>query len=209
MTTIAHTTMTTTGDDDHVGPWIDELLAVPVPADDLPVVVAAHSAACPRTPYAVHRLLGAGWNVTGFVCVDGRYPDGVPLTASEATFGPMLDSIVRPDDYLPPWPRWWGSLVVGLVVDPAAREQVFCEARPIPRAWFDQACPVPDLPPGVGRAFLAFGPGYQASCTRAEAAGWRTYLLAGDHLHQVVAPEAVADTLLAIAGDLAAPATDR
>ena len=179
-------------------PWIAQILAPDVPDDDLEVAVVGHSAACPRMPLVADRLLDHGWNVTSVICVDGRFPDGRAFTVSEPTYGPMLDGMVRPDDYLPPWPRWWGSLVEGLVVDPAARDLVFGEARPIPRSWFDQPCPVPELPERVGKAWLSFGPGYLQSCDRAYAEGWMTYRLAGDHLHQVVAPEAVASTLMAM-----------
>lgn len=199
---IAKTAMTTTADQDHLAPWIDQVLALPVPDDDLPVIVVGHSSACPRIPFTTHRLLAAGWNVTAMICVDGRFPDGRAFTDTGTHYAELLDGLVRPDDYLPPWPRWWGSLVEGLVVDPAARDLVFNEAPPSPRAWFDQACPVPDLPAEVGRAFLSFGPGYQESYDRAHAEGWMTYRLTGDHLHQVVAPKAVAATLLAMVGCL-------
>ena len=195
---IANPAMTTTSDIDHISPWIAEILRPEVPDDDLPVVVVGHSAACPRMPLAAERLLAHGWNVSSFICVDGRFPDGRAFTVSEPTYGPMLDGMVRPDDYLPPWPRWWGSLIEGLVVDPVARDQVFGEAKPIPRSWFDQPCPVPELPPEVGRAFLSFGPGYLQSCNQAHEEGWMTYRLTGDHLHQVVAPEAVAKSLIAM-----------
>lgn len=195
-TLVAKTTMTTTSDIDHISPWISEVLTPDVPADDLPVIVVGHSAACPRMPLVADRLLAHGWNVSAFVCVDGRFPDGRAFTVSEPTYGPMLDGMVRPDDYLPPWPRWWGSLIEGLVVDPIARDLVFGEAKPIPRSWFDQACPVPDLPDHIGRGFLSFGPGYLQSCEQADAEGWTTNRLTGDHMHQVVAPEAVAATLM-------------
>ena len=195
---IADPTMTTTSDIDHISPWMAEILAPDAPDDDLPVIAVGHSAACPRMPLVADRLLAHDWNVTALVCVDGRFPDGRAFTVSEPTYGPMLDGMVRPDDYLPPWPRWWGSLVEGLVVDETARDLVFSEAKPIPRSLFDQPCPVPELPPAIGRAFLSFGPGYLQSCERAESQGWTTYRLAGDHLHQVVAPDAVAATLLAI-----------
>lgn len=202
VTLIAETSMTKPGTDDHITPWIDEILYPSVPADDLPVVVIGHSAACPRVPLAVRHLLDVGWDVRALVCVDGRFPDGRAFTESALHFGDMLDGLVRPDDYVPPWPRWWGSLVEGLVVDKAARDQVFNEARPVPRSWFDQACPVPELPPEVRRAFLSFGPGYTESYDRAHTAGWMTYRLTGDHLHQVVAPRPVAETLMAMVGCL-------
>ena len=202
-TLIADPAMTTTADVDHISPWIADLLRPEIPNDGLPVVIVGHSAACPRMPLVADRLLDHGWNVDAFICVDGRFPDGRAFTVSEPTYGPMLDGMVRPDDYLPPWPRWWGSLIEGLVVDPGARDLVFSEARPVPRSLFDQPCPVPELPAETGRAFLSFGPGYLESCKRAADAGWLTYRLAGDHLHQVVAPEAVAATLSAMVACLA------
>jgi hypothetical protein len=197
-TVIADPSMTSTADRDHITPWIDDLIRPQIPQDDLPVVIVGHSAACPRVPLVADRLLEEGWDIDAIICVDGRFPDGSAFTVSEPTYGPMLDGLVRPDDYLPPWPRWWGSLVEGLVVDAVARDLVFSEARPIPRSLFDQPCPVPELPAAIGRAFLSFGPGYLQSCKRAADEGWLTYRLAGDHLHQVVAPEAVAATLEAM-----------
>ncbi len=199
---VVKTAMTTTADTDHLTPWIDQSTALPIPDDGLPVVVVGHSAACPRMPFVADRLLAEGWNIQAMVCVDGRFPDGRAFTDSGTHYSELLDGLVRPDDYLPPWPRWWGSLVEGLVVDPVARDLVFNEAPPTPRGWFDQVCPVPDLPPEVRKAFLNFGPGYQESCDRAHAAGWMTYRLSGDHLHQVVDPDAVAATLLAMVGCL-------
>ena len=194
---IAEARMTTTADDDHVGPWIEQIVAMDPPVDDLPTVVVAHSAACPRAPLLVSELLARDWPIRTMLLVDGRFPDGRPFTANPH-YAKMLDRMVRPDDYLPPWPRWWGSLVEGLVVDPEARNLLLAEAAPIPRAWFDQGCPVPDLPPTVGRGFLSFGPGYAESCDQAFDAGWLTMRLNGDHLHQMIAPDAVAATLLAM-----------
>ncbi|MEM8926185.1 MAG: hypothetical protein AAGD35_21995 [Actinomycetota bacterium] len=195
---VARAPMTTTADNDHVEPWVGHIASMPRPDDDRPVVVVGHSAACPRIPLVVDELRRRGWKVENFICVDGRFPDGKAFTESASHFGALLDSIVRPDDYLPPWPRWWGSLVEGLVVDPSARDQVFSEAAPIPRKFFDQPCPVPELSDHVGAGFLSFGPGYADARDRAHAAGWMTFSLDGDHLHQVVDPDGVTRTLEAM-----------
>jgi len=189
--------MTTTAHQDHVGPWIEQYLQMEKPADDLPMVAVGHSAACPRMPLLVHELRRVGWNIQYLICVDGRFPDGRAFTDAP-TFGPMLNAMVRPDDYLPPWPRWWGSLISGLVVDPGAREEVMSEAVPIPRSWFDQACPVPDLPPEVRQGYVAFGGSYLESAAEAESNGWFTVRIDGDHLHQVVNPLEVATTLMSM-----------
>lgn len=192
---VADTTMTTVAHEDHIGPWVDEILAIERPDPELPVVVVTHSAACPRAPLLVRRLIDAGWPVSSMLLVDGRFPDGEAFTACRH-YAEMLDRMVRPDDYLPPWPRWWGSLVEGLVVDEESRTLLLAESRPIPRNLFDQACPVPELPPTLGRGFLSFGPGYADARDQAFDAGWMTLRLSGDHLHQLVAPEAVAGALV-------------
>ncbi len=197
-TQIVHPKMTTTSDYDHITPWLNEILAAPMPPDDMGTVVVTHSAACPRAPLVADELLHKGWKIDAMILVDGRFPTGDAFTQTIPQYGEMLDGMIRPDDYLPPWPRWWGSLIHGLVVDPVARDMVFNEAAPIPRAWFDQPCPVPELPPTVGRGFLSFGPGYAQACDEAYDQGWLTTRLSGDHLHQVVAPRPVAATLMAM-----------
>lgn len=199
---IADARMTSTADDDHVRPWVSQITSMEPPAGGLPTVVVAHSAACPRTPLLVSELLERGWPITTMLLVDGRFPDGQPFTARSHYAG-MLDRMVRPDDYLPPWPRWWGSLVEGLVVDPESRNLLLNEAPPIPRPWFDQGCPVPELPDHVGRGFLSYGPGYVEACDQAFEDGWLTMRLNGDHLHQMVEPAAVAATLLAMVAGMA------
>ncbi len=192
---IADAKMTTTAETDHITPWIEQIAAIDQPGE--PTVVVSHSAACPRTPMLVAHLLERGWDIEAMLLVDGRFPDGQPFTARQH-YAELLDRMIRPDDYLPPWPRWWGSLVEGLVIDPEARDLVFAEASPIPRSWFDQACPVPELPNRIGRGFLSFGPGYAESRDQAFDAGWLTMRLNGDHLHQMVAPDSVAATLRAM-----------
>lgn len=199
---IADAAMTTRDDHDHVTPWLEQIVDMKPPADDLPTVVVAHSAACPRAPLLVSELLARGWPITTMLLVDGRFPDGKAFTANER-YASMLDRMVRPDEYLPPWPRWWGSLVEGLVVDAEARNLLLSEAAPVPRTWFDQGCPVPELPDTIGRGFLSFGPGYAEACDQAFDQGWLTMRLTGDHLHQMVEPDRVAAALMAMVAGMA------
>lgn len=200
---VVSATMTTTADYDHITPWIGQILDTASAPSSMQTVVVTHSAACPRAPLLVDELINKGWDVTAMVLVDGRFPNGRAFTDENPRFAAMLDGMIRPDDYLPPWPRWWGSLVQGLVVDGAARDLVFNEAPPIPRHWFDQACPTPELPPTVGRGFLSFGPGYADALEAAFDDGWMTLRLDGDHLHQVVAPKRVAAALKAMIAGMA------
>ena len=62
---------------------------------------------------------------------------------------------------------------------------------------------MPDLPEGIGRGYLSFGPGYAESCDHAFEAGWLTMRLSGDHLHQMVAPDRVAAALMAMVAGMA------
>lgn len=201
---VPQTSMTTPSCEDHVSPWLEEVIKE---ADHFPnpnpAIVVAHSAACMRTPMLVDCLLRWGRPVEAMILVDGRFPDGRTLALDEPTFAELLNGLMRPNDYLPPWPRWWGSYLSSLVVDPAARDVVLNEAPSVPRSWFDQGCPVPTLPPEVGCGYVAFGASYEESRLRAKAEGWYTLQLTGDHLHQVVAPEAVAGTLVAMTLHLA------
>ncbi len=201
---VPHTSMTTPSCEDHVSPWLEEVIKE---SDALgnpnPAVVVAHSNACGRAPMLVDCLIRWGRPVEAMILVDGRFPDGRSLAADEPKFAELLDGLMRPNDYLPPWPRWWGSFVSGLVVDPESRAVVFDQAPSVPRSWFDQGCPVPTLPPELGRGYVAFGGSYEDARMEAKALGWYTLQLTGDHLHQVVAPDAVAGTLIAMALHLA------
>ena len=192
---------TTPRDTDHIQPWLDATLAaIPAP-DGLPVVLVGHSAVCPRQPLIVDRLLEAGHHVAAMIIVNGRFPeDGVVPTERDSPFMDTLDALTRPDGYLPPWHRWWGQMVEDMLPNDEARERVFCEAKSVPRAVFDQAIPAPKLPDDVGQAFLALGEMYLPSFRQARDEGWAVTRLEGEHLHMVVDPVMVTGALLSLAG---------
>lgn len=193
---VAKASMTTTRDENHYRPWLAEVCATPNPSPGLPVVVVAHSAACPRAFLLASELLSNGWPIAHLILVDGRFPDGVAAVDAYPQLDQTLDAILRPDDYLPPWHRWWGSLVVSLVPDSEIGKRVFDEAAPIPHSLLLEPCPAPPLPDSMGRGYLGFGNWYADSLEVAQQEGFLTVSVAGDHLHQVVEPEAVAGTLL-------------
>ncbi len=117
--------------------------------------------------------------------------------------------MVRPNDYLPPWHRWWGSMILDMVPNEEVRNRVFSEAKAVPRALFDQGIEVPTLPSSVRWAFLATGKAYEPAYERAKAAGWQVARLDGEHLHIVVDPVTVAGILLSLIDRCDSPHADR
>ncbi len=195
--------------EDFLTPWLEDVLGAlpdpPNPQDGLdtpapPLVIAGHSAACPRLLLVAEGAMLRGHNVSTVILVNGRVPiDGSSATDLDPPLGRLLDNLTRPDDHVPPWHRWWGSLMEDMLPDEADRQRVFSEARPVPRAMFDQKIPAPRLPDDVGLAFLAMGDMYAPSMDEAREQGWAVARLEGEHLHQVVNPVAVACTMMALA----------
>lgn len=198
---ITPTHRTSPRDEDHIQPWLDAVVGSVAEPSDVPMVVVGHSAACPRLPLVVDQLLGLGHEVSSMIVVNGRVPeDGVVPTARDSPFMDTLDALERPDGYLPPWHRWWGPMIEDMLPDDEARERVLSEARPVPRAVFDQPIPAPRLPGSVGLAFLALGEMYRPSFRQAREDGWATTRLGGEHLHMVVDPITVTGALVSLAG---------
>ncbi len=190
---------TTPRHEDHLAPWLDDVMSVMPDETPLKVVAVGHSASCPRMPMVVNALIERGYDVETMILVNGRFPeDEVVPTDRDFPMLDMLDNLVRPDDYLPPWHRWWGPMVEDMLPDDEARLRVFSEARPTPRAIFDQAIPAPKLPGEVGHAFLAMGDMYQPSHEQARAEGWAIARIDGEHLSMVVDPVLVAGTLMSL-----------
>ena len=194
--------------EDFVTPWLEDVLsAIPAPATPLQalerdapqLVIAGHSSACPRLLLVAEEAIARGHRVSTVVLVNGRVPeDGLSATDLDPPLGHLLDNLTRPDDHVPPWHRWWGSLMEDMLPDPVDRALVFGEARPIPRKLFDQKIAAPRLPDDVGLAFLAMGDMYAPSMDEARKQGWSVARLEGEHLHQVVNPVAVACTMMAL-----------
>lgn len=202
---IASPRPTTPRDPDHIGPWLDQVVAAAEGERDRPLVLVAHSASCPRLPLVAQRLIANGHHVHMMIAVNGRIPwvDGQSPVDADPPLRDLLDGMVRPNDYLPPWHRWWGSMILDMVPSEEIRKRIFSEAKPVPRALFDQPIAVPELPE-VPWAFLATGKMYEPAYERAKEAGWRVARLDGEHLHIVVDPVTVAGMLLSLSDSCSA-----
>lgn len=191
---------TCANDIDHIGPWLGAVIASMPPEKDVPVVVAGFGGACPRIPLVADRLLDMGYDVEVIILVNGRFPaDGLTPIEADPIAAEMLDGLLRPNDYLPPWHRWWGSLVESMLPDATERDRIFSEARPVPRSLFDQPVPAPKLPASVGLAYLATGDYYAACAQQARDEGWIVNRIDGQYLQIAVDPVLVACMMMTMA----------
>jgi hypothetical protein len=163
-----------------------------IPAD-VPLVLVPHSNA---GLYAAQ--LAAERDVRGVVFVDSRVPSAAPVTPTATPeFRQYLAGLADPGGRLPRWTEWWPGEDLGtLFPDEATRAVVEAEQARLPLAYFDDAVPTPagwaDLP----AAYVAFGEGaYEEEVAAARGRGWPVERLAGEHLHQLVAPEEVVTVL--------------
>ena len=73
----------------------------------------------------------------------------------------------------------------------------------LPFAYYEQSVPVPaGWDDDVVCGYLLFGPPYDQVAADARSRGWLVEKLPGQHLHQLVDPDATADRLITIVDSL-------
>ena len=104
------------------------------------------------------------------------------------------------DGRLPPWTEWWGEGdIATLFADAATRAAMTAEEPRLPFAHYEQSVPVPaGWNDDVVCGYLLFGPPYDQVAADARSRGWLVEELPGQHLHQLVDPDATADRLITI-----------
>lgn len=138
------------------------------------------------------------------VYVDAALPLGPGPEAALAPpeFYAFLEGLVAEDGLLPPWTGWWDDLG-DLFPDEQTRASVEAEQQRLPLEYFARTLPVL---PGWAEwpaAYLAFGDTYAAEVAFAREHGWPVTVLAGQHLHQLHDPEAVAAAIVVLAAQVA------
>jgi hypothetical protein len=104
---------------------------------------------------------------------------------------------------LPRWTDWWDEQEVArLFPDQATRQTVTEEQPRLPLAYYEASVPVPAGWDARPCAYLLFGPPYDELASEARGRGWIVEQLPGRHLHQLVDPDGVARSLLAIADQM-------
>jgi pimeloyl-ACP methyl ester carboxylesterase len=164
------------------------------------VVLVAHSNAGLFIPVIAAALPG---QVLGCIFVDAALP---PPSGTAAVAPPELLALLRgkaSGGLLPRWTDWWDEEEVApLFPDPQTRQAVTEQQPRLPLSYYEASVPVPagwDVRPC---AYLLFGPPYDEAASEAHGRGWIVERLAGGHLHQLVDPDGVARSLLAIADQL-------
>jgi pimeloyl-ACP methyl ester carboxylesterase len=169
---------------------------------DASVLLVAHSNAGLFVPLLVADAPRA---VRGCLFVDAALPaaaDSTPVAPAE-----LLDFLRSKliGDRLPPWTQWWDEEdVAPMFPDPHLRAAVTAQEPQLPLAYYEQTVPVPAGWDDVPCGYLLFGPPYHEVAADARRRGWLVEELPGEHLHQIVDPDATADTLIGMAHRLEA-----
>jgi len=101
------------------------------------------------------------------------------------------------------WTEWWEEDVAPMFPAPQTRAAVTAEQPRLPLTYYEQAVPAPagwdDQPCG----YLLFGPPYDEMAADARGRGWLVEELPGQHLHQIVDPDGIAERLITMTQRLA------
>jgi pimeloyl-ACP methyl ester carboxylesterase len=176
--------------------WPAGVAAIVAAAGEDPLVLVPHSNSGLYVPAVVSAL---GEQVRGVVFVDAALPEAGYFAPRE-----FLDRLVGADGLLPRWTDWWDEFdAAGLFPDAGTRALVEAEQPRMPIAYYDHRPPAPPWEDGNEPpcAYLWFAPPYDTTAERAAAHGWATGHLAGQHLHMLVDPDAVAAAVLGLAGE--------
>jgi pimeloyl-ACP methyl ester carboxylesterase len=165
------------------------------------VVLVAHSNAGLFIPVITAALPG---QVRGCIFVDAALP---PRFGTAPVVPPELLMLLRgkaSGGLLPRWTDWWEEEddVAPLFPDQQTRHVVIEEQPRLPLSYYEASIPVPTGWDARSCAYLLFGPPYDEVATEAHGRGWVVEQLPGGHLHQLVDPDGVARSLLAIADQM-------
>ena len=163
------------------------------------VVLVVHSNAGLHAPRLASRL-GARATVYVDAALAGNGPD---TALAPSRFLERLETLADDDGVLPPWTQWWeDDDVRALFPDAATRGVVEAEQPRLPLSYFTSRVEVPAGWADRPCAYLAFGDTYADEVAFARAHGWPVQVLAGRHLHQLVAPAEVAAAITGLVAAL-------
>ncbi len=162
------------------------------------VVLAAHSNAGILLPVIARALAGP---VRCSVFADASLPASTGATpVASGDFLLLLRGLAGPDGRLPRWTDWWEEAdVAPLFPDARTRAAVTAELPRLPLAYCTERVPVPTGWDDHPHGYLLFSTAYEDEARQAAGRGWRVVTCPGEHLHQLVDPQAVAAALAGFA----------
>src|SRR5215470_6785735 len=167
-----------------------------------PVVLVPHSNAGLFVPVLARDL---GRSVVRAIFADASIPaesGETPVVGDD--FLPFLHGLADPAGMLPRWTDWWTEEDIAPVLpDPQIRRIVADEQPTLPIGYYLERVPSPGGWNDLDCCYLQFSEGYGGQADEARRRGWPVLRVPGEHLHQVVDPDAVARAVLELA---AAPA---
>jgi hypothetical protein len=163
-----------------------------------PVLLVPHSNAGLFAPVIVRDV---GRPVAAILFADASVPaasGSTPVVGSD--FLPFVRELAGDDGRLPRWTDWWQEEdVAPMLPDPAVRREVTDEQPRLPLGYFEAQVPAPagwqERPCG----YLLFSIAYESQAAEARRRGWPVRSAPGEHLQQVVDPDAVTLALLDLA----------
>jgi hypothetical protein len=166
---------------------------------DQPIALVVHSNAGVFAPVV---LDGLAQPVTTCIFADATVPAATGSTPlAEDEFLPFLRGLAGQDGRLPQWTDWWSEEdVAPMFPDDQTRRLVSAEQPRLPLAYYQEQVPAPAGWDHRRGGYLLFSASYEADADRARERGWPVRTTPGEHLHQVVDPEAVALALFDLAG---------
>lgn len=176
---------------DQGGVDLEQVLAGFVEAARDAALVVPHSNAGRFGP-AVADTVGAR-----LVCLDSLLPG--PET--DPGWLDFLRAREQSDGLLAPWSTWWPREDVESVVG-GHWELLTTDEPRVSLALLSDQPPAPDDWLSRRSGYVAFGRGYAEQAALVEAHGWEVRRLDGAHLHLLVDPDEVAETLLEVAARL-------
>lgn len=164
-----------------------------------PAVLVPHSNAGLFLPLIAK---GLEHPLAGTVFADASIPaDSQVTTAAEEEFLPFLRGLADRDGVLPRWTDWWPDQdVAAMLPEPDVRRVIVAEQPRLPLDYYVQEIPQPRQWAASPCAYLLFSAAYTEMANRARERGWPVAVTEGEHLHQVVDPDAVAAALIDLTG---------
>jgi hypothetical protein len=166
--------------------------------ENQPIVLVVHSNAGVFAPVLVDGLTQP---VTSCIFADATVPAATGSTPlAEDEFLPFLRGLTGPDGRLPQWTDWWPEEdVAPMFPDDEVRQVVAAEQPRLPLAYYQEQVPVPAGWDHRLGGYLLFSRAYAEQADLARARSWPVRTTEGEHLHQIVDPEAVSLALIDLA----------